>query len=114
MTPLQDISELRFNALAAYCRTPQALAAAEEVRWLQSGSEAVLVVVIRDRPDQNEFAHVDGHILRDQHRCVTWRRRQLGTHLEEIQEVRAAAIWRTRPRRDLASTPRTAGNLTCI
>ncbi|MBE2243354.1 MAG: hypothetical protein IAE86_11405 [Burkholderiaceae bacterium] len=70
MTPLQDISELRFNALAAYCRTPQALAAAEEVRWLQSGSEAILVVVIRDRPDQDYGALILARDARERYRCV--------------------------------------------
>ena len=70
MTPLQHISELRFNALAAYCRTLQALAAAEEVRWLQSGSEAILVVVIHDRPDQDYSALILARDARERYRCV--------------------------------------------
>lgn len=70
MAPLQDISELRFNALAAYCRTPQTLAAAEEVLWLQSESEAILVVVIRDRPDQDYGALIRARDARERYRRV--------------------------------------------
>jgi hypothetical protein len=48
---MQDIKQVRFEALAAYCRQPYALIAAEEVRWLQAHDEAILIVVIGDVTD---------------------------------------------------------------
>ena len=48
---MKDIKQVRFEALAAYCRQPGALIAAEEVRWLEAYDEEVLVVVIRDITD---------------------------------------------------------------
>lgn len=54
---MQDISKVRFEALASYCRRPETFFFAEEVRWLQEYDEQILVVLIRDRSD-NDFSSI--------------------------------------------------------
>lgn len=48
---VRRISEIRFNALAGYCRTPEAPLFAQELAWFEAASERVLGVLIRDRVD---------------------------------------------------------------
>lgn len=67
---MQEISKVRFEALAAYCRQPGALIAAEEVRWLQAHDEAVLVVVIRDVTDGDYSAMLLARDLKERYRWV--------------------------------------------
>lgn len=67
---MQDISRVRFEALAAYCRQPLALIAAEEVRWLQAHEEAILVVVIRDVTDGDYSAMLLARDLKERYRWV--------------------------------------------
>lgn len=67
---MQDISRVRFDALASYCRQPFALVQAEEVRWLQVASETVLVVVIRDRTDGDYSAMLLARDLKERYRWV--------------------------------------------
>ena len=67
---MQEISKVRFEALAAYCRHPGALIAAEEVRWLQAHDEAILVVVIRDVADGDYSAMLLAQDLRERYRWV--------------------------------------------
>ena len=45
---MQDISKLRFDPLAAYCRHPAASLFAQEVRWLHAADEQVLVTLVVD------------------------------------------------------------------
>lgn len=67
---MHDISRVRFEALAAYCRQPLALIAAEEVRWLQAHDEAILVVVIRDVSDGDYSAMLLARDLMERYRWV--------------------------------------------
>lgn len=67
---LQDISEIRFNALAGYCRQPYALIAANEVRWLQAYNEDILIVVIRDVTDGDYSALLLAKDLKERYRWV--------------------------------------------
>lgn len=50
---MEAITRVRFEALAGYCRRPETLFFAEEVQWLQARNEDVLVVIIRDRTDDD-------------------------------------------------------------
>ncbi|RQS48583.1 hypothetical protein DIE00_11395 [Burkholderia sp. Bp8989] len=67
---MQDITKVRFEALAAYCRQPSALILGEEVRWLQAHGEAVLVVVIRDVADGDYSAMLLARDLKERYRWV--------------------------------------------
>lgn len=67
---MHDIKRVRFEALAAYCRQPGALMAAEEVRWLQAHDEAILVVVIRDFSDGDYSAMLLARDLKERYRWV--------------------------------------------
>lgn len=67
---MQDIQRTRFEALAAYCRQPDALLFAEEVRWLQAYGEAILVVVIRDISDGDFSAMLLARDLKERYRWV--------------------------------------------
>src|SRR5258708_6424132 len=48
---MREISRLRFDALAAYCRTPLTLVMADEIRWFEFGSGELVATVIRDVTD---------------------------------------------------------------
>ncbi|ARH17971.1 hypothetical protein ABMZ67_31415 [Pseudomonas aeruginosa] len=66
---MRPISNQRFNAFAAYCRSPQALAIAEEILWFEADDSRIVATIIRDRPD-SEFA---GIILgRDERERYRW------------------------------------------
>lgn len=67
---MKDIKQVRFEALAAYCRQPGALIAAEEVRWLEAYDEEVLVVVIRDITDGDYSAMLLARDLKERYRWV--------------------------------------------
>ena len=54
---MRPISLVRFNALAGYCRLPQALLHAEELKWFEHGGERVLGVSIRD-PTDGDFGGI--------------------------------------------------------
>ena len=50
---MQKISKVRFEALGAYCRKPEAQLFAEEVGWFQERDEQLLITLIRDRSDDD-------------------------------------------------------------
>jgi len=83
---MQEISRVRFEALAAYCRQPGALIAAEEVRWLQAHDEAVLVVVIRDITDGDYSAMLLAHDLKERYRWV-----EMTTFFDTVEEALSVA-----------------------
>jgi hypothetical protein len=83
---MQDISRVRFEALAAYCRQPMALIAAEEVRWLQAHDEAILVVVIRDVSDGDYSAMLLACDLKERYRWV-----EMTKFFPTVEEALAAA-----------------------
>lgn len=84
---MQEISKVRFEALAAYCRHPGALIAAEEVRWLQAHDEAILVVVIRDVADGDYSAMLLAQDLRERYRWV-----EATPFFATADEAQAAAV----------------------
>jgi hypothetical protein len=49
---MHDISKLRFDALAAYCRSPEITLLAEEMRWLEFAGERLLGVLLLDTDDE--------------------------------------------------------------
>jgi len=67
---MKDISKVRFNALAAYCRQPQTIYFSEEVRWLELNSESILIVLILDRSDEDFGAIILAKDLKERYRCV--------------------------------------------
>ena len=67
---MNDIKQVRYEALAAYCRQPGALIAAQEVRWLEAHDESVLVVVIRDVTDGDYSAMLLARDLKERYRWV--------------------------------------------
>jgi len=83
---MQDIKQVRFEALAAYCRQPGALIAAQEVRWLEAHHEAVLIVVIRDVTDGDYSAMLLARDLKERYRWV-----EMTKFFETVDEALAAA-----------------------
>ncbi|WP_081682377.1 hypothetical protein [Pseudacidovorax intermedius] len=67
---MRDIKKVRFEALAAYCRQPEALFAAEELRWLEAYDEEILIVVIRDVTDGDYSAVLLAKDLKERYRWV--------------------------------------------
>lgn len=53
---MNDISKVRFDALAAYCRHPMAAWLAKEVRWLEAANGQLLVTLILDT--EGEFSGI--------------------------------------------------------
>ncbi|WP_420996541.1 hypothetical protein ACKI2N_032730 [Cupriavidus sp. 30B13] len=83
---MQDIKQVRFEALAAYCRQPFALLAGEEVRWLEAYDEEVLVVVIRDITDGDYSAMLLVRDLKERYRMV-----EMTKFFDTVDEALAAA-----------------------
>ena len=83
---MQEISEVRFNALAGYCRQPYALIAANEVRWLEAHNEDILIVVIRDVTDGDYSALLLAKDLKERYRWVGDT-----PFFDTVEEVMAAA-----------------------
>ncbi|RKP43482.1 hypothetical protein [Trinickia fusca] len=67
---MQEIARIRFEALAAYCRQPEAMLFGEEVHWFQAHEEAVLVVIVRDRADGDYSAVLLAKDLKERYRWV--------------------------------------------
>ncbi len=83
---MQDIKQVRFEALAAYCRQPGALVQGMEVRWLQAYDEAILVVVIKDIEDGDFAAMLLARDLKERYRWV-----EMTKFFPTIDEALAAA-----------------------
>lgn len=83
---MQDIKQVRFEALAAYCRQPGALITAEEVRWLEAHDEEVLIVVIRDVTDGDYSAMLLARDLKERYRWV-----EMTAFFETIDKALAVA-----------------------
>ncbi|HCF6874175.1 TPA: hypothetical protein NII69_000474 [Pseudomonas aeruginosa] len=67
---MQEITKIRFDALAAYCRQPGAMLVSDEMRWFQAHDEAVLVVIIRDKADGDYSAMLLARDLKERYRWV--------------------------------------------
>ena len=48
---MRPISNPRFNAFAAYCRSPQALAMGDEIAWFEAENSRIMATIIKDRID---------------------------------------------------------------
>lgn len=83
---MKDIKQVRFEALAAYCRQPRALIDAQEVRWLEAHDESVLVVVIRDVTDGDYSAMLLARDLKERYRWV-----EMTDFFATVEEALAAA-----------------------
>ncbi|TDY22111.1 hypothetical protein B0G81_2398 [Paraburkholderia sp. BL6665CI2N2] len=83
---MNDISRVRFEALAAYCRRPETALMAEEVRWLEAYDEALLVVVIRDLSDDDYAAILLARDRKERYRWV-----QMTKFLATVDDVIQAA-----------------------
>lgn len=83
---MRDIKQVRFEALAAYCRQPGALVQGMEVRWLQAHDEAILVVVIKDIEDGDFAAMLLARDLKERYRWV-----EMTKFFPTIEEALAAA-----------------------
>ena len=57
---LKPITELRYNALAGYARSPWTWIASIEYEWYSSGDEKVLGVVVQDTTDKDFVCIVMG------------------------------------------------------
>ena len=86
---MKDIKQVRYEALAAYCRQPGALIAAQEVRWLEAHDESVLVVVIRDVTDGDYSAMLLARDLKERYRWV-----EMTDFFATVEEALAAALER--------------------
>jgi hypothetical protein len=82
---MRPIPLVRFNALAGYCREPQAELSGEEVAWFEHGGERVLGMVIRDRIDDDFGGVVLARDRRGRFRAV------IVTDFEP--SIRRAQVW---------------------
>lgn len=69
--PLQEISSVRFDALAGYARHPSARLWGEEVRWAQEANETILVAVVRDFEDNDYSAMLFARDLKERYRWIS-------------------------------------------
>ena len=83
---MKDIKQVRFEALAAYCRQPEPLIAGTEVRWLEAYDEEILVVVIRDATDGDYSAMLLARDLKERYRWV-----EMTKFFATVDEALAAA-----------------------
>lgn len=67
---MESISKVRFEALAGYCRRPETIFFSEEAQWLHARNEDVLVVVIRDRTDDDFSAILLARDLKLRYRFI--------------------------------------------
>jgi hypothetical protein len=67
---LEPITELRYNALAGYARSPWTWIASVEFEWYSSGDEKVLGVVVQDTTDKDFVCIVMGRDRIGRYRAV--------------------------------------------
>jgi hypothetical protein len=65
-----EISNARFEVLAAYTRHPATLAIGEEVRWFEAAAGRIVANVLRDRSDNDFFGIVLGRDERERFRWI--------------------------------------------
>jgi hypothetical protein len=66
---MRPISQLRFNALAGYCRDPRTAIYCTELDYFEHGNERALGLIIRDRAD-GDFAGIV--LARDELKQYRW------------------------------------------
>jgi hypothetical protein len=67
---LEAISELRFDALAGYARSPLTLMAGTELGWYSEQNEKVLGAIVQDRTDRDYVCIVMGRDRIGRYRAV--------------------------------------------
>jgi hypothetical protein len=83
---MNEIKRVRFEALAAYCRLPGALYAADEVRWFEAHDEQILIVVIHDHTDGDYSAMLFARDLKERYRWI-----EMTAFFSTAEEALAAA-----------------------
>ncbi len=78
---MNAISELRFNSLAGYSRSPTLALIARDLAWYEDGNEKVLGLIALDLPDQDYVSYVLGRDAKGRFRCV-WLEVSLATQEE--------------------------------
>jgi len=90
------ISQVRFDALAGYCRKPQTVLVGEELSWYEHADERVLGVLIRDYADDDYGGMVLGRDNRGRFRWIgmgdfnTSRRKAKRSLKRELKRLGAA------------------------
>jgi hypothetical protein len=82
---LERLTELRFNALAGYARSPWTWITSNELEWYSEGNEKVLGVVVQDTTDQDFACIVMGRDLIGRYRAV-----HLSSFMTTVGRARAA------------------------
>jgi hypothetical protein len=67
---MNEISKVRFDALAAYCRQPEVALVAKELRWFEFADERVLATLLLDTIDNQFVAIILAPDLREQYRWI--------------------------------------------
>src|ERR1700722_13775544 len=67
---MKPISQLRFNSLAGYSRSPTMALVARELAWYEEAGEKVLGLVALDLPDQDYVCYVLGRDAKGRFRAV--------------------------------------------
>ncbi len=69
---MKEISKIKFDAYAAYTRSPEASRISDEIRWYADENEEILGVVLHDLVD-NDFAYIVlGRDLCGRFRAIRW------------------------------------------
>lgn len=85
---MKAISELRFNALAGYSRSPTMALVARDLAWYEEGNEKVLGLIALDLPDKDYVSTVLGRDAKGRFRAI-WLQVSIAT-----QEAAAALLER--------------------
>ena len=67
---MNEISKVRFDALAAYCRQPEVSLVSKELQWFEFAEERVLATLVWDTVDNQFTAVILAPDLREQYRWV--------------------------------------------
>ncbi|EQC0992690.1 TPA: hypothetical protein ACKP6A_002331 [Pseudomonas aeruginosa] len=67
---MRPITNQRFNAFAAYCRSPQALAMADEVLWYEAEESRIMAAIIRERVDGEYGGIILGRDEKERYRWI--------------------------------------------
>jgi hypothetical protein len=67
---MRAISELRFNALAGYSRSPSMALIARELAWYEEANEKVLGLIVLDLTDEDYASYILGRDAKGRFRCV--------------------------------------------
>lgn len=67
---MNEIKQVRFEALAAYCRQPGGMLVGEEIAWYEAHDEAILIVIVREFEDGEFGAILLARDLKERYRWV--------------------------------------------